>query len=214
MSLAFCVFVFYFFIFCFCLLVVGDASYCGMAIDWYGDSEWRYLANSWMIATGIHRVFSAIELYIDNRGMNRNSKNCKTGMIIICLQLLDLEIFRDVYATILSNQRHPHEKDRMYWIRAMEAVFVSFGLTVLLFIYLFDNPPTNPQNFFALVTLFVALISSSFALVHYTQSETVTFGHFSKRTKGIVEAIEIFFRLCEVLGRSLLFALIWFVTYI
>ena len=192
-------------------------SYWGVAFDWFNNSDYRYLCNTWVIAACIHRLFSAVELFIDNRGMgikDGGKYEYQNGILIILLQLLDVEIFRDVYASIISYDKHPHEKDRMYWIRTMEAVFVSFCLTVCTFVYLFDNQPTNPENFFVFVTLFVALASTTFALVHYTQSETLTFGHFSKKNKAITEAIEAVFRLCEVLGRSLLFALIWFVIYI
>ena len=150
------------------------------------------MGNTWVIWACAHRIFSAVELFIDNRGMGikeADKYDFKSGIIIIILQLLDVEIFRDVYSSVISYDKHPHEKDRMYWIRAMEGVFVSFCFSVCAFVHLFDNPPNNGQKFFSFFTLFVALGSTTFSLVHYTQSETFTFGHFSKKNKAIIETI-------------------------
>ena len=168
------------------LLVMLINSDLGVLYTWYVDDTWRHLAYISTFVMINYRVFSSLTLWRAQRGWRD-----------ILLQCCDFQLFVDVYRSSVTL----HVTDTLYWIRTMEGILESFPQILLSFVFLYDS-----EDLFVFISLLGSLISIVISLIHYTDVVFVFRG-----TKAIIVfCIRFSFRLCEVLGRAMLLALIWY----
>ncbi|ETO17334.1 hypothetical protein RFI_19988, partial [Reticulomyxa filosa] len=175
-------FFFFFFFFFFCLRGRSDL---GVLYTWYSDPKYRTLG---YVSTALiinYRIFSSISFY----NASRSYKD-------VILQFLDLQLFVDCWRSSVDDK----PTDTLYWIRAMEAVLESAPQSLLQFVYLYDQ-----VNLLVLISLLGSLASVINSLLHYDDIIFVYQGIEWYMTY----AIRFCFRLCEVVGRAMILALIW-----
>ena len=164
-----------------------SGSDLGVLYTYYNDPEWRNLAYTSAFIMLAYRIFSSFSLWKAQRG-------CRD----ICLQFFDFHLFLSVYRSSLV----AHPTDTLYWIRTMEAILEAFPQIVISLVFLYDA-----ADLLVFVSLLGSLASIVFSLLHYTN---VVFAFVGIKGQ-ITYWTRFLFRLCEVLGRAMTLALIWYV---